>query len=203
MGRAFFMRNGEIMKIEVFNESDLPTCDFEEFIELQEDFKIEVPEKTLKLKNIIIERGFKYPFVCWLDPEDGKKDIIDAHRRKVGLDQLRAEGWKIPPVPYYKVKAGNKKEAVEEILLFNSKYSDVNPETQLFEMYDIAIEELPIDIPEIKIDTTGPKVNYQDPDEIKSGSVFGVLVACSSNQEQNTVFADLTEQGYACKKVES
>ena len=188
------------MKIEVFNRSNLPVCDFSEFVELQEDFKIEVPEKTLKLKNLIIERGFKYPFVCWISPE-GVKYIIDAHRRKSVLEILRSEGWKIPPVPYYEVQASNKKEAVEEILLFNSKYSDINPETGLFEMYDIQVENLPIDIPEIKIDTADTKISYQEPEEKSFGSQYGVIVICKDEQEQKEIFEALAADGYDCKVV--
>lgn len=193
------MQSGD-MKIEVFNQSNLPACDFEEFKELQEDFKIEVPEKTLKLKNIIIERGFKYPFVCWIDPE-GVKFIIDAHRRHIVLGQLRSEGWSIPRVPYYVVQAKTKKEAVEEILLFNSRYSEINPETGLFEMYDIEIENLPIDISEIKIDTEGPKINYQEEEEMDYQSQYGVIVTCVDEQEQKKIFEKLSKQGYSCKVV--
>ncbi len=188
------------MKIEVFNKSKLPVCDFEEFIELQEDFKIEVPEKTLKLKNIVIERGFKYPFVCWID-KDGKKYIIDAHRRKIVLTMLRAEGWQIPPVPYYEVQAKTKKEAVEEILLFNSRYSDINPETGLFEMYKIDIENLPIDIEEIEINTETEKINYQEPEEGEFESQYGVIVICKNEDNQKEIFEALQAQGYACKVV--
>jgi len=188
------------MEITVYNHSNLPVCDFEKFVEMQEDFKIEVPEKTLKLKNIIIERGFKYPFVCWVDKE-GTKFIVDAHRRKIVLDQLRGEGWKIPHVPYYKIQAETKKEAVEEILLFNSRYSEINPETGLFEMYKIDVENLPIDIPEIKINTETPKINYQDEKEMDYKSQYGVIVICTDETEQQKIFEKLSGEGYECKVV--
>ena len=49
--------------IRVFNMGNLPVCDFEEFYDLQEDFKIYDPELNKKLQNLIISRGFKYSFL--------------------------------------------------------------------------------------------------------------------------------------------
>ncbi len=85
-------------KIDVYNLSNLPTADFEDFCELQEDFKIDDPQKNMKLQMLIITRGFKYSFKAWKDNE-GKLWIIDAHQRKKALLKLRKSGFHIPPIP--------------------------------------------------------------------------------------------------------
>ena len=123
-------------QITVYNLGNLPVADVSEFIELQEDFKLEDTEKLKALQMIIIERGFKYAFTAWRD-EDGKLYIIDAHQRKKALMGLRQRGWDIPPIPYQPIQAASKKEAVEEIAAFNSSFASINQDSLLFERYEI------------------------------------------------------------------
>lgn len=123
-------------QITVYNLGNLPVADVSEFIELQEDFKLEDTEKLKALQMIIIERGFKYAFTAWQD-EDGKLYIIDAHQRKKALMGLRQRGWDIPPIPYQPIQAASKKEAVEEIAAFNSSFATINQDSLLFERYEI------------------------------------------------------------------
>ncbi len=123
-------------QIQVFNLGKLPTADFEDFIELQEDFKISDNDKITALQMLIIERGFKYAFTAWQDV-DGKLYIIDAHQRKKALKGLRQRGWDIPPIPYQPIQAASKKEAVEEIAAFNSSFATINQNTLLFEKFEI------------------------------------------------------------------
>lgn len=41
----------------VYNLGNLPTADVDEFLDLQEDFKIYDPELNKKLQNLILTRG--------------------------------------------------------------------------------------------------------------------------------------------------
>lgn len=123
-------------EITVYNLGGLPTADVSEFHELQEDFKLENSDKLAKLQMLIIERGFKYAFCAW-QAEDGKLYIIDAHQRRKALLALRKRGWDIPAIPYQPIHAADKREAVEEIAAFNSEFGDKNPNTLLFEKYEI------------------------------------------------------------------
>ncbi|MBD9179358.1 MAG: site-specific DNA-methyltransferase, partial [Odoribacter splanchnicus] len=68
------MENKEVI---IYNLGNLPTAELDEFLDLQEDFKIYDPTLNNKLQQIILQRGFKYAFKTWVDPE-GKKWIIDA-----------------------------------------------------------------------------------------------------------------------------
>lgn len=122
--------------ITVYNLGNLPTADVAEFIDLQEDFKKPDEAKLKNLQMIIIERGFKYAFTVWESP-DGKRYIIDAHQRKAALLELRRRGWEIPPIPFQPIQAETKKEAVEEIAAFNSSFGTMNPDSLLFERYQI------------------------------------------------------------------
>ena len=142
-------------KISVYNISNLPTCNFELFKELQQDFKISDPLKETKLENTILTRGFKYAFVGWKD-ENNQIWIIDAHRRKRVLSNLQEKGFYIPEIPYYLIQAKDKKEAVEEIAFVNSHYADINPNSSLFDDYGIDLGVLDIELPELNFDIVSP-----------------------------------------------
>ena len=128
-------------QILVYNLGGLPTAPIDAFNELQEDFKIHDEEKVMKLALIILTRGFKYSFKAWKDP-DGRLWIIDAHQRKKALTHLRNRGMSIPEIPYEPIFAADKREAVEEIAAYNSEFAKKNPDTMLFQKYDISDESL-------------------------------------------------------------
>lgn len=127
--------------IQIYNLGNLPVAPVDDFHELQEDFKISDPDKTMKLALLIMTRGFKYAFKAWQDP-DGKLWIIDAHQRKKALIILRNRGVNIPDIPYEPIFAKDKKEAVEEIAAYNSEFAKKNPDTILFDKYQISIDAL-------------------------------------------------------------
>jgi len=128
-------------KIVVFNLGNLPTAPVEQFNELQRDFKLRNTDSLIKLKDRILEAGFKYSFKAWRD-EQGTLHIIDAHQRRAALLELQEDGYEVPPIPYELIQAANKKEAIKEIAYINSTYGDLNPHTDLFEVNDIDLSEL-------------------------------------------------------------
>lgn len=128
-------------KIKVHNLSKLPTAPIESFKELQDDFKLYDSAKNSKLQMLIITRGFKYAFKAWKD-KSGTLWIIDAHQRKKALANLKEAGFVVPDIPYELIFAKDKKEAVEEIAAYNSEFGTKNPDTKLFEKYDIDLDTL-------------------------------------------------------------
>lgn len=128
-------------EITIYNLGNLPTAPVETFHELQEDFKLYDSEKNLKLQMLIITRGFKYSFKAWQDP-DGTLWIIDAHQRKRALLELRKRGFNLPEVPYELIHAKDKREAVEEIAAYNSEFANRNPDSHLFDKYNIGLDSL-------------------------------------------------------------
>jgi DNA modification methylase len=127
--------------ITIYNLSNLATAPLEAFRELQEDFKLYDSERNLKLQMLIISRGFKYSFKAWQD-SNGQLWIIDAHQRKRALQELRKRGFFIPEIPFELIQAQDKKEAVEEIAAYNSEFAKRNPDTHLFEKYNIGLDSL-------------------------------------------------------------
>lgn len=173
----------------VYNLGNLPTADVDEFLDLQEDFKIYDPQLNKKLQNLILIRGFKYAFLTWVDP-DGKKWIIDAHQRKRALQELRKAGYKIPLIPYQPIQAVDKREAVEEIAALNSDFAIKNPDTLLFEKYNITVDDLGslfnLDFMRMELGTesvdpnapSNPAVyqdDYEEPEEIETDIQLGDL----------------------------
>lgn len=152
-------------EITVYNLSHLDTAPVETFLELQEDFKLYDSEKSLKLQMLIITRGFKYSFKAWRD-DAGRLWIIDAHQRKRAMLELRKRGFLVPEVPFELIQAADKKEAVEEIAAYNSEFARRNPDTHLFEKYNIGteiLEQFSLSFTQESIDQDIEKTNLFQP----------------------------------------
>lgn len=145
--------------INVYNLSEMPTAALSDFQELQEDFKLYDEEKNRKLQQLILTRGFKYAFKAWMD-ENGVLWIIDAHQRKRALEELQKRGYEVPPIPYEIIFAENKQDAVKEIAAYNSQFATLNPDTILFEKYDISGEDLQI----FSLELAPLKLNMEQPE---------------------------------------
>lgn len=79
-----------------------------------------------KFKSRVSKVGFKYAFYGWRDPDSGKVYILDGHHRKKYLKRMALEGYNIPTsYQCVLIQAGSIKEAAEELLYINSKYSDI------------------------------------------------------------------------------
>jgi hypothetical protein len=142
-------------KIKVHNKSKLPTCNYNEFIELQDDFKTRTSEEIEKLANRIIEVGFKYPAFVWID-EKGVKWTVDAHGRKESLQYLKEQSFEIPKIPYVEIYAKNKAEAEKEILYLNSNYGIINKESGFFGRVFVPEIDINVNIPNVIIN------NYEE-----------------------------------------
>lgn len=155
--------------IKVYNLSNLPVANLNDFNELQDDFKLFNQEKNKKLQKLILERGFKYAFKAWQD-ETGHLWIIDAHQRKSALVELEKQGYYIPPIPYELIFAENKRDAVKEIAAYNSEFADKNPDTLLFQQYNISLAEL--EEFELKLITVqlDENVNWNELENIQTSS---------------------------------
>ena len=71
------------MKIEISNPTNLPTIDYKELIDFQEDLKTISTEALEKLKMSIKEFGITFPKAVWID--EGKYRIIDGHSTRAAL----------------------------------------------------------------------------------------------------------------------
>ena len=138
------------LKIIVHNPNNLPTIDFHQLTELQGDLKISTPKKIQKLKNSIIKYGVFVPKFAWVDNETYY--IEDGHQTIKALTELEKAGYIVPEIPYAEIPAKDRKDAGEKLLMLNSKFADINPETSFFDDFDIALDYMDdIEIPELKI----------------------------------------------------
>ncbi len=124
--------------IKIHNKNKLPTIQFTDLRELQEDFKVTTQQAVEKLAKRVIETGFKYPAFIYISTKKYKdfpkntKFIIDAHSRMKALHYIQSIGYEIPKIPYFEVSAKNIEEAKKEILYLNSNYSEIDFDSNFF-----------------------------------------------------------------------
>jgi len=136
--------------IKIHNLSNLSTQKYSDFIPFQDDFKIDEPEKNKKLQNRIKKVGFKYPLYAWSN--DNKLYTLDAHQRLKALKTLENEGSEIPEIPFILIHAENENEAKKEILFLNSRYAEIDVDSNFIdENFDSEID-LNVEIPELEIE---------------------------------------------------
>ena len=79
------------------------TVDIDELHELQGSLKDLSDANYLKGKTSILENGFSFPVLMWVD-QAGTKWIIDFHQRKRILKRMRdTEGYNIPKLMPYRI----------------------------------------------------------------------------------------------------
>lgn len=96
--------------------------------ELQEmhHFKTQTDTDYVKLRNVLIERGFKFPFTIWID-EAGTKWTVDGRSRLKTLKRMRDENVKLPDrFPANLIGADTKEDAAKDIIASESKFADIN-----------------------------------------------------------------------------
>lgn len=99
----------------------------DDLIPFQEDLKTLAQEDKEKIKKILLEQGFKFPFFVWKNKD--KNYILDGHQREIVLKEMREEAIEIPEeFPVVFIKAKDKREAKKLILHINSKYGKITEE---------------------------------------------------------------------------
>jgi hypothetical protein len=121
--------------------------------EFQEDIKILTKKNEEKLKNSIINKGFKAPIFIWKNKN--KYWILDGHQRKKVLNILVDEGWNIPEIPCVEIFSKTKKEAKSDVLIFTSQHGDFDNKKiqQYIEYYSVNIEEIVLKKSEINFNS--------------------------------------------------
>jgi len=72
-----------------------------------------------KLKNSILNYGFRIPIFIWKD------NIIDGHQRVFVLTKLKKEKYEVPMIPVVEIQAENEDEAKKILLLINSTFGRI------------------------------------------------------------------------------
>jgi hypothetical protein len=199
------MKQIKTISIKCDNEK---TLELSEMAELQGGLKIRNESDYEKIKKSILTYGFSFPFFVW---KSGKTNyLLDGHGRYETLKRMREEGYIIPPLPVYYIKAKDKAEAKQKLLRLNSSYGKMTKESVLEFAEDIDLNFDEIALPDTVIDFAGEKegATVEEGDETNLGdsnfnynSQFGVIVMCKSEQDQEEVYNRLLGEGFECKVV--
>ena len=145
------------------------TLDIDEMTELQGGLKIRNESDYEKIKKSILTYGFSFPFFTW---KSGKTNyLLDGHGRYETLKRMREEGYIIPPLPVYYVKAKDKAEAKQKLLRLNSSYGKMTKESVLEFAEDIELNFDEVLLPFGTIDFSEEPIdlNYKDESETGGG----------------------------------
>lgn len=171
----------------------------EDLTPLQGDLKKLDNERYRKLKRVLLEHGFSFPFFVW---KSGSKNfILDGHQRDRVLRRLKAQGYTIPALPVDYIEAKDEREAKEKILLLSSQYGEMTEESLLdfVRDADLDLDDLMdrVELPKIDIEKLLEEVENGDGGGDGNGDKeFQVLVECRDKKDQSTMVARLKKQGY-------
>ena len=141
------MKNIQTISIKCDNEK---TLELAEMTELQGGLKERTDIDYDKIKLSIIKYGFSFPFYIW---KSGKTNyILDGHGRFETLCRMQKDGYIIPPLPVFYIKAKDKTEAKQKLLRLNSTYGKMTKESVLEFAEDLEINFDEIQLPDTTID---------------------------------------------------
>ena len=141
------MKSSMTISIKCDNEK---TLELAEMTELQGGLKERTDIDYDKIKLSIIKYGFSFPFYIW---KSGKTNyILDGHGRFETLCRMQKDGYLIPPLPVFYIKAKDKAEAKQKLLRLNSTYGKMTKESVLEFAEDLEINFDEIQLPDTTID---------------------------------------------------
>lgn len=145
-----------------------------ELINFQGNLKELQESEYIKLKNLILKYGFRFPVIVW------NNKIIDGHSRVLVLKDLIKEGWQISDIPVADIEAKNEKEAKKALLDFNSRFGKITNDG-LYEFAETAgldFEEWKddVDFAEIDIDYFNDSFYNDEINDIEENNDFSELV---------------------------
>jgi hypothetical protein len=108
---------------------------------------VKLPYNTEHLKKSLLKYGFSLPFYVW--ESEGEYYCIDGHHRLDVLNELIAEGHKVPKeLNAVEIEAKDRKEAISILVsVFNQKSNPFAEEylIEFLEVEQISIEEVNIE----------------------------------------------------------
>jgi hypothetical protein len=108
---------------------------------------VKLPYNTQHLKKSLLKYGFSLPFYVW--ENEGEYYVIDGHTRIEVLNELIAEGHKVPnKLNAIEIEAKDRKEAIEILVsVYNQRQNPFAEEylIEFLEVEQISIEEVNIE----------------------------------------------------------
>jgi len=148
---------------------------------LQGEFKTIQPGNLAKLKESLKRNKFIAPFNVW----EGGADlwILDGHFRQQAMQELEAEGNKIPEkLPANFIQCKNMRQAKTLILVYSSMYAKASDESLAALLMEANIEPSEvrpfIDLPFIDFDTPGkPENSVITTEQLKAYKKTHILIS--------------------------
>ncbi len=165
-------------------------CELKKLRVIQGELKTLSPENEAKLRKRIEKYGFDAPFFVW------KNKILDGTQRKIVLDKMIEDGWKLPAgkVPVCQIKAKNLNDAKQRLLGYVSQYGKIDASGLDVFLKGIEVPDLAtIDLPDFTLSTDdGGQGDIRVPDELEQYLSFVVtkeekceIEGCLDEQEGN------------------
>lgn len=112
------------MHIEIHNPSNLPLIDYRIVKPLQGDLKDLSDKNYNKLRNLLIQHGFKVPLFLWKHIEDNVLYyyLLDGHQR---VRIMTKEDMQPYDVPYVLIAANDINDAKRQLLEISSQYGSI------------------------------------------------------------------------------
>jgi hypothetical protein len=124
---------------------------------------VKLPYNTAHLKKSLLKYGFSLPFYVW--ESEGEYYCIDGHHRLDVLNELIAEGHKVPKeLNAVEIEAKDRKEAISILVDVMNQRSNPFAEEYLIEFLEVEN----IDIQEVNIES----VNVVSEDLVKDSDDF-------------------------------
>jgi hypothetical protein len=112
-------------QITIHNPNNLPTIDYRKIQPLQGNLKDLTRENYDKLKEVLIEDGFRVPFFVWHNTENDRDYALDGHQRKRVMTGENMEDNGSREVPYVVFEAANEHDARKMLLRITSQYGTI------------------------------------------------------------------------------
>lgn len=154
-----------------------------ELVPYERNAKEHPQEQVEHIANSIKAFGFRSPIVAW---KDGT--IINGHGRLLAAYKLGLE-----EVPVIYADDLTEEEANAFRLADNktaeSSWDEFLLADELADLFDFDMERFGFDLSEKETKET----------ELDYNETFSIIIACKDENEQETIFDELTELGYKCK----
>ena len=152
---------------------------------------IKLPYNTQHLKKSLLKYGFSLPFYVW--ENEGEYYCIDGHHRLDVLNELIAEGHKVPKeLNAVEIEAKDRKEAIEILVsVYNQRQNPFAEEylIEFLEVEQISIEEVNIE----SINVVSENIEEEDHKEetIKESANS---ISCTLTDQESEIWLNTKEK---------
>ena len=152
---------------------------------------VKLPYNTAHLKKSLLKYGFSLPFYVW--ENEGEYYCIDGHHRLDVLNELIAEGHKVPKeLNAVEIEAKDRKEAISILVsVFNQKS---NPFAEEYLIEFLEVEN--IDIQEVNIESVNVVSETIEAEDHKEETIkeSANSISCTLTDQESEIWLNTKEK---------